>query len=457
MLRSRVFVWMVAAMFGAMVFACPAQDVSRVFADGFERTVTSGCGAQTPPVPGDLKLRSLFADPQDVEVRTRGMWAVWWYPPFDHTADAEFILDRLQTVRCNAIDFLGMQDPPNPGRGFYYNVYIHHGVDDAFPDEWGNGQGRDTEGNPYLAMGVGAHIDPANLDHEGFHVFQFSADSPGFAYTGDSGWYVETSAQWYMSTQAPLDVTTFVQIGTIEANPQLALWHGWSNAAPGDPTDWNYTVRQYGMHSFLYYLTIHAGVMGPSLTSGFYGGISELPQRYLFQLMGATGMRHAFADWAAANTADFDYLTPAQVARARQELAIYGDAGNLHHYVATHDGLGTSGILQRPPAMLKPRGWAYNVIEIEGALTAGVNYEFRLLGDAAGSEGAAAFFLARTVIMTSAGNEYTDLDMLDPLQGSVTVAVPANAQKMFLVVASVPEHFSGNQTYGYQYSIELMP
>ena len=29
-----------------------------------------------------------------------------------------------------------MADPPNPGRGNYYNVYIHHNADDDYPNEW---------------------------------------------------------------------------------------------------------------------------------------------------------------------------------------------------------------------------------------------------------------------------------------------------------------------------------
>src|SRR5690606_20859062 len=110
----------------------------------------------------------------------------------------------------NALGFLGMHDPPNPARGRYYNVYIHHGVDDPFPDTWGNGQGTDPEQNPYLTLPAGFLLDRANLDHEGFHVFQYGADSPGFSYGGDAGWYTEAAAQWYMSTQAPLDEATFV-------------------------------------------------------------------------------------------------------------------------------------------------------------------------------------------------------------------------------------------------------
>ena len=436
----------------AFAFAGPLQGAADLFADGFERTITTGCLDATPPVPVGLALHSPFADLQDVEVTTRGIWAIWWYPQFDHAADAEVILDRLERVRCNAIQFLDMRDPPNPGRGRYYNVYIHHGPDDPFPDAWGNGQGTDVEQNPYLALPAGFLLDQANLDHEGFHVYQYSSDSPGFAYTADSGWYTEAAAQWYVSTQAPLGETTFVQIGTIEANPQIALWHGWQNAAPGDPTDWNYTVRQYGMHSLLHYLTVEAGVPLRIVSDGFYGGTTLLPQAYLFQRIGPTVLRTHFADWAGANTADFAYLTPEQVARARLEFGVYADPANVHYQVAEHPATGTDGILVQPPAQLAPRGWAYNVIRIVAPSQG--DYTFTLQGDPTGSEGAASHFAARVVVTGPSGATYASLEMDDALQGAATVAIPAGATGLYLVVVAMPQHFTGNQNYRYLYSIQ---
>lgn len=74
-------------------------------------------------------------------------------------------------------------------------MYIHHGEDDAFPTGWGNGQGTDVDGMPFLTLPDGAHVDPGNLFHESFP-------------------------------------------GAITANPQLALWHSFGNEAPGDPIDW---------------------------------------------------------------------------------------------------------------------------------------------------------------------------------------------------------------------------
>jgi hypothetical protein len=439
----------------ALATAGPTPAAHRLYADGFERTVTTGCVGGTPAVPAGLVLQSPFADPSEIEVRTRGIWAIWWQPEFDHAADAEIIFDRLETVRCNALQFLRMRDPPNPARGRYYNVYIHHGTDDAFPDEWGNGQGTDAEDNPFLTLPAGFLLDTANLDHEGFHVFQYASDSPGFAYAGDGAWFTEASAQWYMSTQAPQADTTFVQIGTIDANPQLALWHGWTNTAPGDPDDWNYGVRQYGMHSFLHYLTVVADVSHRVITDGFYGGVTQLPQEYLVARVGAAALRRIFVDWAAANTADFDYLTPQQVTRARQESQTYGNPATMNPYVAELGADGTAGAWSRPPDGLAPRGWAYNVIRLGGP--SATTYVLQIEGDAAGSEGATSLFDARVVILRPSGPEYTALEMLDAQWGLVSVPVPADASELFLVVAAMPAHFTGNQTYGYRYRIVVDP
>ena len=71
-----------------------------------------------------------------------------------------------------------MRDPPNPGKGFYYNVYIHHGDDDLFPSGWGMGQGTDIFGVPFLTLGYGGMFS-STAYHEGFHIFQYDANSPG--------------------------------------------------------------------------------------------------------------------------------------------------------------------------------------------------------------------------------------------------------------------------------------
>ena len=405
-----------------------------------------------PPVPAGLALQTEWGSPEELEVRTRGIWAIWWYPRFDHEADSEWLFDRLDDVRCRSLTDLAMEDPPNPANGVFYNVYIHHGDQDGFPNGWANGQGTDAFGNPFLTLPNGAHLDEGNVDHEGFHVFQYSSDSPGFAYAGDSQWYIESSAQWYAASRRPDAVDAFIEAGAIDGNPHLTLWHSFSNEAPGDPTDWMFQVRQYGMHTYLFYLTEFAGVDRDVITEGFYGGVTVSPQRRHYDLVGADLLRSHFADWAAHNTADFDYLTPEQVQRARDEVAVVGDPNNINPYVAQYTDAGTAGAWERPPADLTARGWAYNVVRVDN--TQAATYGFSLRGDATGSEGAAAHFEARVVVITPAGAEYTPLAMPDDLEGEATVMVEASDPEVYLVIASVPETFGGNQTYGYEYRIE---
>ena len=102
--------------------------------DVIDPDVLTCADGQQLPIP-TLELQQTFGEPENVEVRTRGIWAFWWDKRFDHEADLEFMASQLDEVRCNAINELQMQDPPNLARGVYYNVYIHHGEADRFPGE----------------------------------------------------------------------------------------------------------------------------------------------------------------------------------------------------------------------------------------------------------------------------------------------------------------------------------
>lgn len=401
----------------------------------------------TPDAALDLTLRTAWGSEETLEVVTDGIYAIWWDPRFDHAADAVAMFDQLHRIRRECLDELGMADPPNPAAGYYYNVYIHHGEDDDFPAEWVNGQGTDRFGMPYLALPNGAHIEEANLYHEGFHIFQYEATSPGFEYRGDSQWYIESTAQWFMAKHLPMQEDAYVEIGALSGNPQLALWHSFTNEAPGDPRDWLFQVRQYGMHAYLVYLTEEAGVDPDIITRGFYEGTELSPQRYHYDAIGGDALRGYFADWAAHNTAGFDYLTPAQVARAIREVEVVGDPANLHPFVGnfTDEGTGTEAF--RPDASLTPRGWAYNVIRI--ANTRAATYAVSLVGDEVGGSGAAAHFEGRIVVMGSSGPRYSSLSMTDARSGAASVTVTASEAEIFIIIASVPESFTGTQTYGY--------
>jgi len=360
-----------------------------------------------------------------LSVVTEGIFAIWWDPRFDHTTDAPILFEILEDIREDCLNNLSMQDPPNPAAGYYYNVYIHHGADDLLPDEWGNGQGTDQFGQPFLALPAGLHLDLSNVLHEGFHVFQYSSDSPGFVYDGDSQWYTESAAEWYASINNPGADRTFIQSIAKSANPQLALWHSFNNRAPGDPIDWLYEVQQYGLQSYFFFLTNVSGVDPSVFSSGFYGGVRQLPQEYMYEQIGGVG-RNELDHFANANP---QYLHPLAL-----EL--------------TDQGTNTAF---SPPVGFKPRGWSYNVIKINN--TQAATYTFQLAGDTVGSEGAAAHFEARLVTISNNGTTYDTVTMTDTNNGSITKTLTATDSEMYLVIAAVAEHWTGNQTYDYNLDI----
>ena len=47
-----------------------------------------------------LELRTEFGDPAELEVRTNGIFAIWWYPQFDHAADAEVMFEQDAKIRA---------------------------------------------------------------------------------------------------------------------------------------------------------------------------------------------------------------------------------------------------------------------------------------------------------------------------------------------------------------------
>ena len=80
------------------------------------------------------------------EVRTNGIFAVWWDPqagPIEPGADAVF--ERLNEVRNDVQTNLGIGNPPNTDAGYYFNVFVHRGEDDRFPNAFGNGVGFEAD------------------------------------------------------------------------------------------------------------------------------------------------------------------------------------------------------------------------------------------------------------------------------------------------------------------------
>ena len=285
-----------------------------------------------------------------------------------------------------------------------------------------------------------------------YFVFKSSTSTcSGFAYSGDSGWYIESTANWYKAQRERESILTFTDAAAILANPHLAMWHTHRNQRPSDPNHWMYGIKPYAMHTFLTYLTEEAGVEKNIVPDGFYAKTDLSPQEYLYTKIGAKKMRKIFADWAAHNTGGMDYITKLQLQRAYLEITYVKGWDYYHPFVWSSLNQGTNGDWFSPPANMNARGWAYNVFNINNTETA--TYHFELEGNATGSQGAASFFLGRLVVMSNDNPVYLDMTMRSALSGTATVSVKPEDSSLFLTVVSVPEFFSGNQHYGYQVKI----
>lgn len=281
--------------------------------------------------------------------------------------------------------------------------------------------------------------------------FQYSANSPGFAYTGDSAWYVEASANWFAATQLPGFERAFLEAASVPANPQMPLWRAFFNGDASDPENWQRAVHQYGMNILLYYLTEVAGVPTNIITGGFYANTTRTPQGYLSEQIGPSIMREYYTNWAAHNTAGFDYITAEQWARAQVELSDYGDSTDIHDIVQTFTDEGTGGEWYRPGEDFVTRGWSYNVYKFENNSTD--VYSFHLDGDESGSAAGEAFFEGRVVVMSGGTATYHALEMTNGQDGMIAINVTPADNKIFFVVAATPGHFRGNQIYSYRIKI----
>lgn len=409
--------------------------------------------------PNGLLLRSEFANESNANVVTDGIFAIWWDKNFDHEhlSESEFTFSKLQEVKVKALNDLEMFEPPNVEAGYYLNIYIHHENDIFSSYSWGNGVGTNSYGLPYWTTGHGGTVDEANIYHEGFHLFQYNQNSPGFIYSGDSMWYTEATAQWFAFVNQPSLVNSIVEAAALVLNPQLTLWHSFSNRAPEDVVTWLYEVRQYAMHGFLYYLTAIEGVNEDFITSGFSAATDLFPQEYLYQAIGRDDFRTFFANWAAANTSNLSYLTREQVNRAYQEVDLLIEVGITseeykNEFAIEIDGNNATGVYS-PNEELRPRSWAYNVVKVSNV--SGKSFSFSFQGDASGSEGAESFFEAR-IVKKAGENNYstTDFELENGLTGTHSVTLNEEEEELYIVIASVPEQFSGFQNFGY--SIELV-
>jgi len=404
------------------------------------------------PLNAQYEIFSQYGNLDDCDTMSRGIYLIWWDNNSDFSDDADIMLDKMLGYRENCLNDLNMQDPPNPQNGYFYNVYIHNG-NDIFPDWWGNGQGTDINGMPYLTLPVGAHTDWVNVAHETFHIFQYNANAPGFSYSGDSQWYIEASANWFAALENEGEDRAFVEAESLVRLPQVPLWLSFDNFPFYYPENWQRYVHQYALALLLYYLTEEADVPREAITEGMYSGTEMMPQEYYFNYLGDAVFRQHFLDWAAHMLNDFDFLLPNQVTTLLNEWDDYADPADDNKFTFTYLN-NSENEWYRPQNSKVTRAWSFNTYRLLNEIDE--NYRFTLNADEFGSEGDLAFFDCKLMVFNEeTGTSFYDFEMDNALQGSLSVPLTSADTEVYFIVASMPKIFEGvDQRFSYEIFVE---
>lgn len=407
----------------------------------------------TQQATAQYTTNDVFADENETINMSRDIFVVWWDNDFDYTNEVDALLDQMIAYKAICINQLNMQNPPNPIDGYYFNVYLHGDGGYFDTNGWGNGVGTDSNGYPFFTLPYGSINDLINLSHETFHIFQYNATSSGFAYAGDSQWYIEGSANWFAATQYPNATRAFIEAESLVRIPHVPLWLSFENFPSTYPNNWQRFVHQYASAMLMYYLSEEKNVSHDIIVGGFYTNTTELPQEYLFNQIGGTNFRNYFLDWAAHMTNDFDFITPAQRAANLNEWNSYADPNDDNEYVETFTTAGSNG-WYRPIETKTTTSWSFNTYKLENNET--TNYTFELNGDELGSYGDVSFFQGKVLVKNTNGqSEFYDLQMTNSHQGSISIDVESSDSEIYFIIVSMPDVFEDVNAEFQQFSYEI--
>lgn len=403
----------------------------------------------TPEAKSQLTTNTVFGNVVECDTMTRSIFVVWWDNDFDLSEEVDVLLDSMISYRDICLNELNMMDPPNPIDGYFYNVYLHNpsNTNDVFyPYGWGNGQGTDTNGYPFLTLPTGLVNDWENTCHETFHVFQYNANAPGFAYSGDSQWYIEASANWFSGVENIDAPRAFVEAESLVRMSHVPLWLSFSNYPSTYPSNWQRYVHQYALALLLYYLTEEADVPDSIITSGLFSGTEELPQEYMYNQIGGSAFRNHFIDWAAHMTNDFDFILPIQAITNENEWNAYADPLDDNEFIQTYTNSGSNGWYQ-PEESVVTNAWSFNTYQLFNSTTE--TYTFEINGNPTGTYGNSAYFQGKVLVKNDIyGAVFHDLNMSNDLQGSLTLNLLPSDTEVYFIVASMPEVFEDvNNTF----------
>ena len=384
-------------------------------------------------------INDVFSDTNETTNMTRDIFVVWWDNDFDYTEEVDVMLDQMIIYKNICLSQLGMVNPPNVIDDFYFNVYLHG--DGGFYDTngWGNGVGTDSNGYPYFTLPYQLTSDLVNLAHETFHIFQYNSNSSGFAYSGDSQWYIEASANWFAAIQNENAPRALIEAESLVRVPHVPLWLSFDNFPDSYSPNWQRYVHQYAMALFPYYLTEEVNISDDIIIGGFYANTTESPQEYLYNQIGGVNFRNHFIDWAARMTNDFDFITAVQREANLQEWNTYAELPDDNEYTETYTNSGTNG-WYRPETSKTTNSWAFNCYKLNNSETA--NYTFEINGDILGSYGDASYFQGKVLVKNTDGSTvFYDVPMTNDYQGILSVNVTDSDNEIYFIIASMPEIF----------------
>lgn len=384
-------------------------------------------------------INDTFADPLECVYMTRDAFIVWWDKDFNYTAEVDLLLDQIIGYRNECLNDLNMMDPPGIIDGYYQNIYLHG--DGGYFDQygWGNGVGTDSNGYPFYTMPYGLLGNIITVAHEIFHLYQYNATSPGFAYSGDSQWFIEASANWYGARQDFSAERAFIEAESLVRLPHVPLWLSYDNFPSTYPQNWQRYVHQYAMALQLYYFTEIVGISPNVISEGFYMGLTETPQEYLYNEMGSSVFRDHFIDWAARMTNEFDFITETQKAANEQEWNTYADPNDENEFTETFDSNGSAGWYQ-PDSEDITNAWSFNTYKLENNVTTA--YTFEINGETNGSFGTPAHFQGKVLVKNNSGiSTFYDFQMVDATSGALAIDVDSSDTEIYFIIASMPEYF----------------
>jgi len=372
------------------------------------------------------------------------IFTIWW--PKDKPELKKKVLEMIPVIRATRNECLknSMKDPPNTGKGLYFNYYVGR--------PGGSGVGTNTKGLPYCNLPPGT--PPSTWKHESFHVMQYNRES--VPYNGDSSWYIEASASWYALTKAHSGARDFSSIQAFVEHPQMPLWFGFGNCDPVERKSWALMVHQYILSAMLWYQTeVSKTLPRSAIYRSFNYAGKMLPQEFLFQ-QGGEKYRQGFVDWIVHTVNDFDYLTDKQKKVAKDEAYMYRNRCQVcgsEQYAVVKSRLQKSGSYDLAPAKkLWPGGWAFNVLLLKNA--AAGKYKFSFKGNSRGTEGASSYFVAKILFTGASSGTLIKPFVSGGRSGSAFFNVK-DGRDIRIIVLSLPNMFEGRQSYGYKVKLDF--